>query len=116
MWREERDAYRDACGAARDAIERAVTSPSRLKPRDWRVLLAVLHVTALYSRVEDETTVGQLAQLANLSRQRTSESLARLDAAGVIAWTPTRTRGKTGASRVTLERRPPSDPDLDGVW
>ena len=79
------------------------------------MLTAVLGVTVLYSRIEDETTVGQIAALAGVSRPRTSESLGRLDAAGVITWTPTRTRGKTGSSRVSLFSSAPDD-DLDGVW
>lgn len=73
-----------------------------LKPRDWRVLCACLVVTATYSRVEDSTSVGQLANLSGISRSRTSESLGRLDAAGVISWRPTCTAGAKGRSRLSL--------------
>lgn len=125
MARGKRVAYKVAGVAMRDALSRAVVMAGYLKPRDWRVLVACAAVTTSYSRVEDETTVGQLVDLSGLSRQSVSGSLARLSAAGVIRWQPTETRGKAGASRVSiaggapdwlrLRGEPPIDVD-SGAW
>ena len=100
--REPRDRYAAAGKAGREAVKRAVTQRALLKPRDYRVLLACLALTALYSRTKEKTSVGQIAGLSELSYGRTSESLVRLHDVGVIVWRGTRTRGASGASRVSL--------------
>lgn len=98
----ERVAYLEAGAAMRQALERAVVMAEYLKPRDWRVLLAVINLTASYSKISDETSVGQVSELSGVSESRAAESLRRLDAAGVIVWKPTRTRGALGPSTVSL--------------
>lgn len=110
----ERVAYLEAGAAMRQALERAVVMAEYLKPRDWRVLLACIHLTTSYSKISDETSVGQVAGLSGVSRSRTSESLNRLAAAGVIAWEGTRTRGAQGASRVSLAGSSPDWARLHG--
>lgn len=100
-----RDTYARAGTAGRDAIERAVEMRSFLKPRDRDVLLACLALTALYSRTSETTSVGQVAGLAGVSLNRTSESLGRLHDTGVIVWKPTRNqRGTSLLSLVGAER------------
>lgn len=101
----KRERYAAAGRATRDALQRAVTMDDDLKARDYRVLLAVVSLTASYSRISDGTSVGQLSELAGLSYARTSESLGRLHDAGVITWEGTRHRG---ASRVSLESAGPN--------
>ena len=100
--RRPREPYAQAGTAMRQALERAVSMSDELKPRDWRVLLACAVLTASYSRTGDNTSVGQIASMCGLSYARTSESLVRLADAGVIVWRGTRTRGASGASRVSL--------------
>lgn len=101
---EPRDRYATAGKAGRDAIERAVSVQGFLKPRDYRVLLACLALTALYSRTKEKTSVGQVASLSGISIARTSESLNRLADCGVIAWKPSRARGTSRLSLLDAER------------
>lgn len=100
--RARRDPYAAAGTAHRAALERAVAMNEHLRPRDWRVLAACFAITASYSLIEATTTVGQLSGLSGVSLAQTSKSLSRLNTAGVITWRPTRTRGATGASKLSL--------------
>lgn len=97
--RAPRKRYSASGRAMRAACARAAVLSGDLKARDWRVLVACMVITASYSRTEDETSVGQLAQICGLSYARTSESLSRLHDAGVIVWQPTKTRR---VSRVSI--------------
>lgn len=75
-----------------------------LKPRDWRVLLACLSLTALYSRTKETTSVGQVASVSGVSLKRASESLNRLADCGVISWKPSKARGASRLSLLDAER------------
>jgi hypothetical protein len=74
----ERASYADAGSAHREAFGRAVRVADRLKPRDWRALGAYFALISSYSRTRDRIFVAQIAAMAGMSRQRTSESLRRL--------------------------------------
>jgi len=74
----------------RATLERANAVADELRPRDWRVLLGVLAMTASYSKTHDRMSRKQIAEAAGVSLSRTSESLRRLTRLGVIAWRPSR--------------------------
>lgn len=106
MTKRERESFAAASTAGREAFARAVSARRLLKPRDWRVLIACLTLTALYSRTSDRTTVGQVADLSGASISRTSESLNRLADCGVISWKPSRVRGASHLSLLGAQTNP----------
>jgi hypothetical protein len=77
----------------RRALQRAAVND--LTRADWRVLGAVLTLTASYSRTVDFVFVADVARLAGLKTERSaSRSIGRLIRFGVIEWEPGRGRGQ----------------------
>jgi hypothetical protein len=83
--------YATVGAAMRQAIARA--NGAELSPGLQRTLLAVLHLTASWSKLSDPVYVGEVAQLAGLGDRQTRKSLTRLSALGVIVWVPRRGHG-----------------------
>lgn len=89
-----RDAFAECCAAARAAIAGATVDCSRF---ELRVLLAVLSLTALYSRLEDRVALVQVAAIAygipvdsvqGFQRDRTAKALRSLAQRGVLEYEP----------------------------
>jgi hypothetical protein len=90
-----RDSFSDVGAAVRLTVERAVAAD--LGVGDWRVLGAVLSLSASWSRLTVAADAPQIAELAGMSVRRTRDRLKRLAAEAVIVWTPrpgTRPDGK----------------------
>lgn len=102
--RGRRDAYPEACAAARAAIDRALESGCVNRP--MRVFLAVLKLTVFWSKRTERVYVAQIAAEARIpgdvDERHTRRELAKLHKLGVIRWEPGRGRGK--ASWLSLEK------------
>jgi hypothetical protein len=59
---------------------------ARLAQSDWRVLSAVLGMTAGYSRLSDRIYVAAIAQAANVGESTARRSLRKLDGLGIIGF------------------------------
>ena len=91
-----RDAYADVGAALRASIVQAIAEGglNRLS----RVYLAVLYLTASYSRLrEPRVYVAQIADIACVDETVARKELNRLHRLGVLNWTPSRGRGKASA-------------------
>lgn len=134
--RPPRVPYAEACEAARQAIGRyqaAVSDRHRVPPSYARVFLAVLKLTALYSKLEDRVTHAELAKhCGGLHPKTVSEALAWLGGAGVIRYRPGLSAeysvvGLTGATEsyiaplveqsngVTYDSLAPDDGEAEGL-
>jgi hypothetical protein len=93
----------------RDVLERAARSLPRLNGTQWRVLSAVVGLTATYSKLLDSTYVAKIAELADLDAKdltlkNTKRSLKMLVERGLIEYDPANKHGErtliglTGAS------------------
>lgn len=91
-----RVAYREAGAAMREMNARLRAVRDELRPVDRDVALAVLCLTASWSRTSDRVTRRQVAEEAGCHEQTAGKSLTRLDRLGVISWTPTRRHGGMG--------------------
>ncbi len=102
-----RDRYADVGAAMRQSVRRA--NAAALGVGDYRVLAAVLEVTASWSRLEVAIDATGLAPLAGMSVRRTRDRLGHLAELSVITWKPKRGIRPDGKprSRVGL---PPADP------
>src|SRR5215831_12004373 len=85
--------YAEAGAVMRNTIERA--GRAALGSRDYAVLSAVLGLTAGYSKLSDDTTTSQVAQLAygrsdlhGRDRERVRESLNKLKRLELIELRP----------------------------
>ncbi len=109
--RRPRDSYRDVGESTRAVLQAAATAEPPLRPREWRVLSAVLQVTATWSRLQDRVTHEQLAPLCGLDKPTDRRDLARelrsLATRGLIVYEP-------GVS-LPGERRRPSTVGLPPV-
>jgi hypothetical protein len=91
--RPTRDSYLDVGAAMRQALARALERHDRMNDLDWRVLAAVLSLTASHSKFEDGTHANIVATMAFASERRTRDSLDKLrDELKVISWKPKRGR------------------------
>jgi hypothetical protein len=100
--RETRDQYAVVGTAMRASIERAIAAGGL--NRLARVYLAVLYLTASYSRLTDRVFVAQIAVVARIAgdvdERHTRRALSKLARLGVIGWEPS--RGRKSASWVSL--------------
>lgn len=114
---QPRDRYAEVGEAMRVTLAAATRAEPKLGINDWRVLSAVLFHTASWSRLEDDTTINQVAIAAfdgalddagitdGWRRRRAAESLNTLARAGVITY---RARKGPGARvRIGLVGRRP---------
>lgn len=84
--RAGRDPYPEVGAALRELTSRAASTP--LRAREYRVLLAVVGVTASWSRLRDTVSVGQLEDATAMDRRSIRRALAELSARGLIRYTP----------------------------
>lgn len=112
-----RDPYKAVGAAMRAAMDAACHAEPPLRPREWRVLAAVVSITASWSRLEDEVSHGQLQVLTGIAERRTlARELRSLAQRGIVMYEPgdsTPGGGRT-LSRVGLAPGrpiPPVDPD-----
>jgi hypothetical protein len=105
--------YADCCRAARQAFDKLRAQRLGAHPLKLQTLVAVVELTALYSRLSDEIGVRQLAarvygvdrdDLTRSQRQRVGDSLRALRDAGIIEYAPK--RGRYGRARIGL---PPAE-------
>lgn len=107
----ERDSYRAVCVAARPAIAAVLADPAATEG-ELRVLLAIVHEVALFSRLSDHVTRQRLADLAGVSERTVSRAVTRLVEAGAVEWRP----GRRGVASVVafpaghLDVPPSDDP------
>jgi hypothetical protein len=100
--RRNRVTYVEAGAAMRLAFERASTvgearGKSRLNGSDWRVLAAVVALTASYSKLEDTVYTGIVARMAGFrgpnedtNARRARRILKKLASLGIIEYEPSR--------------------------
>ena len=87
----ERIGYVEAAKAARATFARAREAEPALTAREWRMLTAVVDLTALYSRMMDRVSHKQLQKLAGISDSRTVRRLLhKLADRGLIVYVPGR--------------------------
>jgi hypothetical protein len=76
--------------AIRETLERALAAEPRLSGNDWRVLSAVIHFTARWSKLDDEVGCAVIAQQAGLRTQNpagdASKHLRKLRERNVIVY------------------------------
>jgi hypothetical protein len=91
----ERVGFIVANEAGRGAIDRAVAA--KVTRNEMAVLLAVLHVTVLWSRLSDHQSLAQLARVAGITGKyqrdvdkRVADALRHLAKLGVITYQPGR--------------------------
>jgi hypothetical protein len=79
--------------AAQASMARALDA--NCTPRQLRVLMAVIHFTALFNRLEDRVSLGQLAEVARISgkderdtEKRVAADLRRLAKIGCVTYKP----------------------------
>ena len=94
-----RDDYVECCAAARQAFERAAEHrPSkraaRLTLEHYRVLTAVVSMTALWSKLSDSAYTEEVAELAGLHVKNAQQRLRELNQLGIIVYRGARGRGK----------------------
>lgn len=113
--RERGQPQRESCetvGASMRAAVVAATS-NRLTDIQHRVLLAILVLTASWTKLEDTTCVAEIARLAGLNPDKNGDqrsvrrALAKLVELGCIDWEPARGRG----GRSTLRLLGPTTPE-----
>jgi hypothetical protein len=112
--RAPRDRYAEVGQAGRSSIARHLETESRLSPTT-RVHYAVLHLTAMYSRLTARVYVDQVGRVARIpgdkapTWNRTREALKELARRRTIFWGPA--QGRSIQSWVSLvdpaERQPP---------
>jgi hypothetical protein len=99
--------YAEVGAAHRAVIARAASLGKHMGELDWRVLPAVLVLTASWSKLDDETSTRQLAAVAygvayewvaDSQRQRVAKTLRKLARLGVIGYQ----RGKGRNARCTI--------------
>lgn len=88
-----RVAYAIAGTAGRKALAEAARL--ELTGGQWKVLAAVLSLTALYSKLEDPTTEQEIADFAHLGVRHTRRVLEQLHTLGLITWAPRRGVGRS---------------------
>lgn len=66
-WQKRRTAYKIAASAGRETLERAAQAVPPLGRGEWKVLVAVIAFTALYSKVRDRVYVSQLRDFCGLT-------------------------------------------------
>lgn len=91
--------YAEAGEAHREAVRRAMVAP-KLRDSDFKVLLVLGTLLGSYSKIEDEVTRDQLAELTGLNRSTVTAAVGRLHRAGVIVWVSGNGRGQR--SRVSF--------------
>jgi hypothetical protein len=92
--------YRVAGKAGRQALTAA--AGLGLTNGQWKVLAAVVSLTALYSKLEDPAEEQEIADLARLGVRQTRRVLSQLHTLELITWKPRRGRGRS-----TVELPPP---------
>lgn len=80
----DRDAYPVVGAALRKLVADAASV--NLTPRQYRVILAVLHYTVSYSRLHDDVAVGQLADLTGIDRRHVRRCLSELSDLGLVVY------------------------------
>ena len=68
-----RDPYAEVGRAMRDSIERALTADLSRSGNDWKVLGALFHEIASYSRLSDRVYTARLAELTRPVRAQRAE-------------------------------------------
>jgi len=113
-----RDPLSDVQAATRGVLIAAATGEPPLRPRTWRVLSAVLAVTATWTKLEDEAPHGQLGNLCGLDkpsdRRNLSRELRHLAERGLIVYRP----GSSVAGRqrtLSVVGLPPVSPDRESL-
>jgi DNA-binding transcriptional ArsR family regulator len=94
--------------AMRSAIVAALSTPT-MTGADFRVMLAVLELTAAHGKLTDRVVRSELADRAGVSARTVTRSLAKFSNMGVVIWRPARARGQLG--ELTLCRAPVEMPD-----
>lgn len=72
----------------------ARASQVRLVQSEWRVLAAVVALTASWSKLEDEAFVAQIAATAKVGQSTCRRALKRLNELGIIAYSGRRGPGQ----------------------
>jgi phage replication O-like protein O len=103
---------------AGEAMRQAYARANRvaLTARDHRVLGACLALTVGYSKLTDRVYRAEIEKLANLPGRHTSTALNKLNRLGIVAWQPSRGRGRpsTLALPDPRKRGPQAAPLLGG--
>lgn len=82
-----RDSYADVGKAMRESIERALADDT-LTGRDWKVLGAILHELASYSRLSDRIHAARFSELTGVDERGVRRSVVKLVDAGAIRREP----------------------------
>ncbi|WP_370326364.1 hypothetical protein [Euzebya sp.] len=85
-----RDSYAEVGAAMRTVM--ATAASRTLPPRQYRVLLAILHETATWSRLTDTVSQARLGQLTGIDRRDLRRALHDLADAGLISYQPGHSR------------------------
>lgn len=109
----DRVPFLQAHDAGRVAIDKAVHA--EVTPRQLRVLLAVLHVTVLWSQLSDRQSLAQLARLAGIGgtdtrkvEKRVADDLRHLASLGIVTYLP-----GGGRHRMSVIGIPPTEKGPD---
>lgn len=95
----ERDGLVTVARATRDVLNRAACSEEPLRPREWRVLAAVIQLTSTWTKLTDSVYVAIVAAAAGFDpdskddRKVVGQELRSLSERGLIMYRPARGRG-----------------------
>jgi hypothetical protein len=101
MSRGPRVEYATAARAARAAAEIVMGDPSAPESA-VRVMFAVTVKLSLYSRLRDDVSRAELAELAGVSERTVTRALTYLASVGLVDWQPGH-RGRTGTLTITAK-------------